>query len=252
MSNAVSRMTQAVFGAVVCLFALCAPEVFGAALSPEARLALSKLLPTGYRTAAVLPCSLEADRKGRFVAALTDTDPDQSEKPVRLLYLAWNRGWTILDSVEIARTEPDLPPQYLNGIAVVPVGQGSLLYVYTNWSRGGSGSRHYYQFFTAVAGRLVLLKAFEHERMERSYLCLTRHRIYDALLVKRRGEKKGNAYIYTCFLDVTEFTFDGQRILAVRSERVEERTGDRSLDESYRNMSLRSILRHGGHFPPFQ
>jgi hypothetical protein len=249
MSNIVSPVTRAVSGAIVCLLAVCSCQAFAAALSPDARLALSKLLPPGYRTAAVLPCSLEADRKGRFVAALTDDDPDQPEKPVRLLYLAWNRGWTVLDSVEIAGTE-SLTPQYLNGISVVPVGQGSLLYVYTNWSAGGSGSRHYNQFFTAVSGRLVLLKTFEHERMQRGYLCLSGHRIYDAKLVKRRGQKKGNAYIYACFLDVTEFTYDGQRILAVRSERVEERTGNRFLDESYWNISLRSILRRGGHFLP--
>ncbi|HXA19753.1 MAG TPA: hypothetical protein VN380_22410 [Thermoanaerobaculia bacterium] len=155
------------------------------------------------------------------------------------------------DGVEIAGTD-SLIPQYLNGISVVPVGRGSLLYVYTNWSRGGSGSRHYYQFFTAVSGRLMLLKTFEHERMERGYLCLTGHRIYDATLVKRRGAKNGNAYLYACFLDVTELTYDGQRILAVRSERVEERIGNRFLEESYRNMSLRSILRRGGHFLPLQ
>ena len=252
MIYVVFRLTRTVSGAVVFLLAVCSCQAFAAALSPDARLALSKLLPPGYRTAAVLPCSLDGDRKDRFVAALTDNDPDQPERAVRLLYLAWNGGWTILDSVEIAGTEPSLPPQYLNGIAVVPVGQGSLLYVYTNWSGGGSGSRHYYQFFTAVSGRLVLLKTFEHERMQRGYLCLSGHRIYDATLVKRRGEKKGNAYLYTCLLDVTELTYDGQRILAVRSERVEERTGNRFLDESYWNMSLRAILRRGGHFLPLQ
>jgi hypothetical protein len=238
-------MTRTISGAIVCLLAVCSCETFAAALSPDAGLALAKLLPAGYRAAAVFPCALEADRKGRFVAALTDND---AVRPVRLLYLAWNRGWTVLDNVEIAGVEPKLPPQYLDGISVVPVGRGSLLYIYTNWSGGGSGSLHYYQFFMAVSGRLRLLKAFEHERMERGYLCLSGHRIYDAALVKRRGERKGNAYLYTCFLDVTEFTYDGERLLAVRSERLDERTGNRFLDEAYWNKSLCSILRRGGHF----
>jgi hypothetical protein len=95
MSYAVSHMIRTV-SAIVCLLAVCSCEAFAAVLSPDARLALSKLLPPGYRTAAVLPCSLEAGRKDRFIAALTDSDPDQHEKPVRLLYLAWNGGWTIL------------------------------------------------------------------------------------------------------------------------------------------------------------
>lgn len=243
-------MIARVLAVAAVLLAVAAAPASAGAVSPQAAAALAKLLPTGYRTAAVLPCVLDGTGSRRFVAALVDTESDEPEKVVRLLYLDWKEGWTVLDSIEIAGRDATVAPQFLSGIAVVTVGSAKLLYVYTTWSRGGSGSVNYHQFFDVIGDRLKRVKAFEHERMERGLLCLQNQRIYDASVVCSRGEKRGNAYVYSCYLDAREFTFDGDAVLETRGERLEERTGNRFLGESYRNMSLRSVLERGGHFLP--
>lgn len=243
------RMTRRVIPGMIGALALGASLASAAAISREARAALVQVLPEGYRTVAIVPCLLEGSVRPRFVAALVDTDEAEPEKVVRLLYLAWTDRWSVLDSVELAGSDPRFAPQYLNGISVVRVGPADLLYVNSNWSRGGSGSPHYFQFFRATAERLELVRAFEHERMERGLLCLRNDRIYDAVVACRRGEKKGGAYLYFCHLDTTEYTFVNGEILAARHAKLEERTGNRFLDETYRNLSLRSLLRRGSFFP---
>lgn len=243
-------MTRRVIAGVVVALALGASVASAAAISREARAALVQVLPEGYRTVAIVPCLLEGSARPRFVAALVDTDEAEPEKVVRLLYLAWADHWSVLDSVELAGSDARFAPQYLNGISVVRVGPADLLYVNSNWSRGGSGSPHYFQFFRASADRLELVRAFEHERMERGLLCLRNDRIYDAVVACRCGEKKGAAYVYSCHLDATEYTFAGGKIVPVRKERLEERTGNRFLEETYRNLSLRSLLRQGNWFQP--
>lgn len=234
---------------ILVVLAVSPPAATAQAVSREAGAALAKILPEGYRTAAVIPYALGSGHTDRFVAALVDTDDDLPERVARLLYLSWNgRRWTVLDSIEIAGRDPELNPQYLSGISVVKVGSADLLYVYTTWSRGGSGSLHYFQFFKVVAGHLKLVRAFEHDRMERGFLCLRNNRIYDAAVACSRGEKRGRAYVYSCYLDTKEFTYDGRSVTTTRTERLEERTGNRFLDETYHNLSLRSILQRGGHF----
>lgn len=245
----VHQMTRHFLVVIVTVLALWSRVLSAGVVSRDAREALAKVLPEGYRTAAVVPWPLEAGDKRHFVAALVDTKPDEPTKTVRLLHLAWTGRWTILDAVEIAAADPRFGPQYLNGISVVKIGRADLLYVYTNWYGGGSGSLHYFQFFKAVAGHLRLVRSFEHDRMERGLLCLRNNRIYDASIVCTRGEKAGAAYVYTCCLDATEFTYDGEVIVAARRARLEERTGNRYLGETYWNLSLRSVLQRGSHFP---
>lgn len=220
------------------------------AISPAARAALAGVVPPGYQTAAVIPCAIGGHGSSRFVAALVDTEANAPQKSVRLLYLAWNGRWTVLDSVDIAGRDATFAPQYLSGISVVTVGVADLLYVNTTWSGGGSGSLHYFQFLQAVGGHLKLVRGFEHDRMSRGLLSLHNDRIYDAAVACTRGEKKGKAYVYACHLDTKEYTYDGEHIVVARSERLEERTGNRFLDETYWNLSLRSLLQRGGHFPP--
>jgi hypothetical protein len=229
----------------ICLLAAWCVGASAQALSPSAIAALAKLLPPGYRTDAVFKSRLEGGDNGHFIAALVDTDSEQPRKSVRLLHLSWNGRWTILDSIELSGTASEPAPQYLNGISMVKVGQGNLLYVYSNWSGGGSGSVHYYQFFTAHSGHLKLVRTFEHERMERGYLCLRNERIHDARAICDRGEKKAEAYAYACHLETTEFTYDKGRIVAIGGKRLAERKGNRFLGETYWNMSLCSVLGHG-------
>lgn len=243
----VSNNVLAVIAAVL---ALASSTASAGAVSREAGSALAKLLPEGYRTAAVIPCALEGTDTDRFVAALVDVADDRPERVARLLYLAWDGRWTVLDSIAISGSESRFDPQYLSGISVVKVGNANVLFVYTTWFGGGSGSLHSFQFFTVVAGRLKLMRAFEHDRMERGLLCLRNDRIYNAEVACSRGERKGNAYVYSCHLDTREYTSDGESIFEARRESLEVRTGNRYLGETYRNMSLRSLLRRGGHFPP--
>jgi hypothetical protein len=217
-------------------------------VSSGARAALSKILPPGYRTAAVLPCPIEGAGKDHFVAALVDRDADHPVRAVRLLYLAWQAGWTLLDTVEMSGDDAALTPQYLHGIDVVLVGAARLLYVYTGWFGGGSGSEHYFHFFAAGANQLLLVGRFQHPRMERGLLCLRNERIYDATIVCERGEKRARSHVYRCCLDATEFTYSGTRVVPSRTERLEERTGDRYLSDAYRNICLRCLLKRGGHF----
>jgi hypothetical protein len=234
--------------AIVAALAVLPSAATAQAISQEAGAALSQILPEGYRRAAVLPCELDSEQPGRFVAALVDTANDDPQRVVRLLYLSWNGRWTVVESIAIRGGDPELDPQYLSGISVVRVGSANLLYVYTTWFGGGSGSLHYFQFFDVVAGHLKLVRGFAHHRMERGLLSLRNDRIYDAEVACSRGQKVGRSYVYSCHLETTEFTYDGQSITAVRTERLEERTGNRFLADTYRNLSLRSILKRGGHF----
>ena len=244
------QMYPHVIRVIVLVLAVSSSAASAGAVSQEAAVALAKVVPEGYRSAAVIPCRIDGAGKNRFVAALVDTDGSDPSKVVRLLFLAWNGRWAVLDSIDIAANEASAGPQYLNGIAVVKVGTANLLYVYTNWFGGGSGSIHYFQFFRIAADHLQLVRGFKHDRMERGLLCLRNDRIYDAAIACSRGDKKGGSYQYSCYLDTSELSYDGQSIIAVRNERLEERTGNRYLGETYWNTSLRSVLQRGGHFQP--
>ena len=114
-------------------------------------------------------------------------------------------------------------------------------------SGGGSGSLHLLQFYTVDKGKLKLVKAFEHGRMERLYFCIYNNAIYDSVVVKKRGEKreKVNAYIYICWMEVTKFTCDGKSIVPVATEKCREKTGNKFLDEKYWCMSVLTALKRG-------
>jgi hypothetical protein len=246
----VRNMHCSLWKAALVLLAGWSLPAFGGAVSQEASVALATLLPDGYRTAAIVPLEVSQGGHGTFAAALVDRDGETPERSVRLLSLRWTGRWTVLDTIELTADDVQLAPQYVGGISVVRVGGASLLYVHAFWFGGGSGSEHFYRFYTIASGRLRLSRAFEHGRMERGYLCLRNDRIYDATLVCSRGEKIGPSFVHSCYLDTTEFTFDGESVNAVRRERLEERAGNRFLSDSYRNLSLRSILMRGGHFRP--
>ncbi len=221
----------------------------GDIISTQARAALLPLIPEGYTTGAVIACELGAHDKGRYVAALVDSKADDPERVVRLLYLAWDGAhWTVLDNFAIAGLDGSYPPQYLSGLSVVPVGQQSLLYVFTTSFGGGSGSDQYFQLYRASGQHLQLVRSFEHGRMESGFFTLRNARVYDADVACSRGPKKGQAYIYSCYLDAKEFTYDGNQLVQTRREKVEPRTGNRFLFESYRNESLYAVIQRDGYF----
>jgi hypothetical protein len=57
-----------------------------------------------------------------------------------------------------------------------------------------------------------------------------------------QGEKHGNAFVYTCYLQVTKYEFDGQEIRPVGSGRMREQRGNRYLGEKYWFVSVLKAL----------
>jgi hypothetical protein len=78
--------------------------------------------------------------------------------------------------------------------------------------------------------------------MEQTYFAVYKNAVYDAEPVCTRGEKHGNAYVYTCYLQVTKYTFEGQAMRSVGSERMREQRGNRFLGEKYWFMSVLRAL----------
>lgn len=203
---------------------------------------LQKLLPDGYRVDKVLRCKVGEEGGLHFLAVLSDQNQTSPEKPIRLLYIDGKEKWFVIDSLQICGEDAQYPPNYVETMSIETVGDREVIFLYTMAWGGGSGSNHFYQFFTIANGRLQLLKAIEHERMLRFYFCLYNHRIFDMKLVKIRGEKRGKAFVYTCYLEATEYTYDGKNIVPLRTERFREKQGNRFLDEDYRCVSLRNAI----------
>jgi len=209
---------------------------------------LCSLVPAGYASIKLINHDFEGNAHQYYVAALSDSNPDRMEKPITLLLINWDGRWIIRDSYVIQGPGPDYPPNYLDTLRTQTIGQTKLLYVASHWWGGGSGSDFFYSFFLIHAGKFKLLKQFEHERMMRLYFYTANDSIYDAVLVKKRGPKRGKSYIYTCYLDVSKYSYDGKAIVKIASEKLREMTGNRFLDEKYWCMSLRNALMRGEAF----
>jgi hypothetical protein len=122
------------------------------------------------------------------------------------------------------------------------LGVGNLILLRTVLSGGGSGSLNFFDFYRVERNKLVLVRGFSHERMEQTYFAVYQHAIYDAEKVCTRGEKHGNAYVYTCYLQVTKYAFDGRKIRPVGSERIREQRGNRFLTDKYWFISVLRAL----------
>jgi hypothetical protein len=208
---------------------------------------LRLLVPAGFRLAMQLQYDFEGRGYPQFLLALADGNSEAPQKPIELLYVGWEGKWVIRDRRPIQSQGTGeyakfWSPNYVNTLRLETIGHRQLVYVYSNSCWGGSGSNHLYSFYSVRDGRLTLLKQFEHERMMRFYFCLRNGAIYDAVLVKNRGAKHGNAYVYTCYLAVTKYSCDGNSIVMVGSEKLREMTGNRFLDEKYWNMSVCNAL----------
>ena len=128
---------------------------------------------------------------------------------------------------------------------VETIGSTPMLYIKTHANFGGPGSLHLFSLYSVNNGKLVLLKQYEHDRMEQTYFCLKKKAIYDAVLVKTRGPKHGNAYIYTCYLAVSKYSYDGSTFVKVGTENLREMKGNRFLDEKYWFLSVCKALDRG-------
>ena len=182
--------------------------------------ALKALTPDGYKVEKTIALDVNKGGTGEFLVALSDVREDTIKgRPVMLLLVTAGSKVTTEDRV-LPRDSTSSefwkgPPNYLDGVTRESLG-GDLILVRTVLSGGGSGSLHFFDFYKVEGNKLRLIRGFSHERTEWTYFAVYQNAIYDAEKVCTRGEKHGNAYIYTCYLQVTKYAFDGQAIRPIR------------------------------------
>jgi hypothetical protein len=232
--------------------ALLVPVDLSAAKPPVPRpsaTALKQLTPAGYRVAVALLCDADPGGVPEFLVALSDLDEESPSKTVTLLLVRGDHQPVVEDSV-LLHSEPPHPgdralaPNYCFGVSRQNVGAGDLFLVTSRGAWGGSGAINYFDFFRPENHKLRLVKSFQHPRMESYYFTVFENAAYDAEVQCVRGEKHGNAYVYTCWLQVTKFLFNGTDLLPVASERMREQKGNRFLKDQYWFISLKRALQN--------
>jgi len=236
---------------IAAIWILFLPENAAAASTHRADLsaaALKELTSEGYRIEKTIACTPGQGAQHEHLVALADADDHQiAKKPVVLLLVAAGKKIVVEDSV-ILHNDANTgrfwngPPNYFSGLTRENVGGSDLFLVRSAFSAGGSGSLHYFDFYKPEKKKLRLVKSFSHGRMDETYFAVYKNAIYDAESVCTRGEKRGKAYVYTCYLQVTKYAFDGQAIRPVDSERMREQRGNRYLQDKYRFISVLKAL----------
>lgn len=249
-SNARIRRRGAALVAVsIWLQVLTAPGAVAKSsnLSPAA---LQALTPAGYEVAQILAASRDRPEYLVALSGVRASDEDISDQPVILLLVAGTKTPVVEDRVVPHGEEPTrdgkrsapLAPNFFDGMSREDLGGGDLFLVTSTGFWGGSGSVHCFDFYRVEKKKLRLVKSFVHGTTTRSYFALYEKAAYDADLVCRRGEKHGKAYVYTCYLEVTKYVFDGNEMRAVGTERMRERQGNRFLNEKYVYISVLKAL----------
>ncbi len=205
--------------------------------------ALKSLTPEGYKVEKTLDCG-----QREVLVALSGAETEGiTARPVTFLLVAVGKRIAVEDRVIPHDSGKvgffwDGPPNYFAGMTRENVGGSDLVLLKTVLSGGASDSLHYFDFYRVEQHKLRLVKSLSHGRMERTYFALYKNAIYDAEKVCTRGEKHGKTFVYTCYLQVTKYAFDGQTINPAGSERMREQQGNRFLDEKYRFMSVLKAL----------
>ncbi len=202
-----------------------------------------------------MPADDKTELEHQYALALSGIDSEDVNgtqyvhRPLMLWLVAAGKTPQVVDHVRLHRADTrassDLEPNIFDGLSKVEIdGHRVILVTSTSWG-GGSGSYHYYDFYRPEGSKLQLIKSFGHERLEGTYFTIYKHAAYDASLICSRGEKHGKAYIYTCYLNVTKYAYDGASMLPVASAKLHERRGNRFLNEKYWFMSVQKALRNG-------
>ena len=212
--------------------------------------AVQAMTPEGYKLAKHIPWPTAGGDQDYRVAAFSDANEPEATKPVTVLLLGWNGQWVIHDTVlphhDRRPGAPDYEaPNYFTEMSRVQVDSRFLILLRTTVFGGGSGSLQYFDFYDVRSQKLVLVKSLSHGRMEGDYFALYKNAVFDADLVCRRGERHGRSFVYTCYLDVKKYAFDGSSITAIGSERLGERQGPWFLSDSYRFMNVEKALEKG-------
>jgi hypothetical protein len=241
-------------GPILLIAAVCIlPFPAGAATASTHRTALSaaalkELVPEGYKVEKTIACDPEQGARHEYLVALSEPeDVDIPERPVMLFLVAVGKKILVEDRVTLhnAGGADDFgPPNYFTGMTRENVGGVDLFLVHSALSAGGSGSTHYFDFYRPEKKKLRLVKSFSHSRMERTYFAVYKSAVYDADVHCSRGEKHGKAYVYTCYLQVTKYVFDGQAFHPGGSERLREQRGNQFLQDKYWFISVLKALQN--------
>lgn len=209
---------------------------------------IEEISPAGYKLSKHIPWHTGDGRPLR-IAVFEDSNEVEQEKPVITLLLGWDGKWVVYDKVfpHMGPTEENEygTPNYFTDIDRVQVDSCTLVLLRTMVFGGGSGYLQYFDFYNVVDNRLVLLSGFAHGKFERYYFALYNGAIYDAELVCTKGPRRHKSYVYTCYLEVKQYHFDGARICAAAAERYCERQGPWFLCDSYRFLNIEDALKKG-------
>jgi hypothetical protein len=234
--------------ATICILPL--PKL--AAVADLSAAARKELTPEGYKIEKTIACQPDQEAQQEHLVALSgvvDAGFPFSGKPVMLLLVATSKKIVVEDRVTLhndAKTDKfwDGPPNFFSGLTRENIGGSNLFLVRSMLSGGGSGSLHYFDFYGTENKKLRLVKSFSHGRMEQTYFAVYKNAVYDAERICIRGEKHGSAYVYTCYLQVTKYAFNGQEIRPVGSERMREQLGNRYLQDKYWFISVLKALQN--------
>ena len=176
-------------------------------------------LPDGFQVDKVLRHDFANKGYAQYILAISDHI--HLEQPLMLLYLDRKGTWFVKDKMQIhPRVSRDAEgmfeqPNYFNGLALAKVGSETLTQFASVASFGGSGAVFFFDFYRIRGGQLVLVKTFQHERMEQTYFCIDNGAVYDATFVNVKGKKVGKSFVHTYYLDVTKYTFDGVQFVTL-------------------------------------
>jgi hypothetical protein len=210
---------------------------------------LETFLPDGYQVDKFLRHDFDNKGYRQYVVAISNHI--NSEQSLMLLFLEHNGTWFVKDKAQIhpaasqdSGTMFD-QPNYFDGMALSKVDTQTLILFESVASFGGSGASFFFDFYQIHNGRLVLVKTFNHARMEQTYFCIFNGAVYDAVLVNIKGKKVGKSFVHTYYLDVTKFTFDGVNFVALGHERMREKQGNWTMADSYRFISVYKAVQSG-------
>jgi hypothetical protein len=210
---------------------------------------LEAFLPGGFQVDKVLHHDFSNEGYKQYVIAISNHM--NTEQPLMLLYLEHNGTWFVKDKVQIhptaSRDSETMfdQPNYIDGLVLSKVGTQTLILFESVASFGGSGANFFFDFYQIRNGHFVLVKTFNHERMEQTYFCIYTGAVYDAAFINIKGTKVGKSFVHTYYLDVTKYTFDGVNFVALGKERMREKQGNWTMADAYRFISVYKAVQSG-------
>jgi hypothetical protein len=173
----------------------------------------------------------------QYILAMSETKInkdryDINNRPVILFYLDWDGKWKVNDSImphvsyythKQGGANITGGPNYVKDLKIVKLGNREIIYFKSEAFAGGSGGTYFLDFYVVENRKLKLLKTFALWSQQPGYACFYNTAFYYAKDFNIRGEKKGKSYVYTCYLEVSKYSFDGNNITLVGTELMREK-----------------------------